>query len=983
MKRWCAIAAIILIAGLTWVISGETSPYIIPFRIIETIQPFSSSANSAGLFLHKPEGGYATVRFDLQGMHSLLTSAAALGSLLTDPGSFVDAPAGPDGVGRAGQWGAGGRFTSSGGLGGVHLPFYGSSVNVYLGTSGFFYTGLAHYEVGPGLTSVIAEDFNGDGVDDLAVSFEGDYGQTAAPGGLGILINQGDGTFAPVMIYTAGMHPSSVAALDLNHDNRLDLAVADSGSGPLYVLMGNGDGTFANAASYATGLDGHLSVTIADLNGDGNADLAASSQDQVSLLFGNGDGSFGASQEFPSGQGPNWYIAAGDLNGDGALDLVTANYFRALAVVMLNNGSGHFQGAGSYAIGYSADSLVLTDVDQDGNLDIVNGTGDARWFGPSVQSIATSIVYGRGDGTFNGVAAVNLKNGVSLLAAADFDGDGKTDVITSGNSDNLAYFHGATGGALQVEPQEIPLPNGASGGVTGDFNGDQRPDLAVYSGYSQGTVSVLLGNGSGFQSPTQTSSGGNQPSGMVTADFDGNGSLDLAVINTDPGNIVILKGGGNGSFTLKNTYTVPAAQALATADFTGDGLPDLAVTEGISGGNGSVHLFRNTGGGAFAAMTPLILGESTNNLTFADVDGDGLQDLVASINGANFTWQIAVLKGAGGGSFADPELLNSDFGPGSLAVQDFDSDGNPDIVVTHCCGQTVPGYYRGISGGNFAPERLFPGGVSPKSVAAAHLDATAPESAPLDLIIGTSEGSILTMPNIHAAFRNRNSASFLAGELAPDMIATGEVADVAPSLVMASTNPWPEELGGVRAEITDSSGATLSMPLYYAATNSASYLIPAATKPGSARIALHTASGATVTEAVSIKLVAPGLYSADSSGSGAAAAFFLRVAGDGSRTQDYIFDVNTRQPVDISLGEASDQIYLILYGTGFRHATEITATVGGRSVPVLGAAAHSVYQGLDQVNIGPLPRNLAGAGLVNIQLVFDGIPANVVTMKVQ
>jgi uncharacterized protein (TIGR03437 family) len=94
---------------------------------------------------------------------------------------------------------------------------------------------------------------------------------------------------------------------------------------------------------------------------------------------------------------------------------------------------------------------------------------------------------------------------------------------------------------------------------------------------------------------------------------------------------------------------------------------------------------------------------------------------------------------------------------------------------------------------------------------------------------------------------------------------------------------------------------------------------------------------------------------------------------------------NSVVPLPINLGSAADQIYLEMYGTGIRNAnvSSVTVTVGGLSVPVLFAGAAPGFAGEDQVNIGPLPRTLAGQGNVNIVLTADGQAANTVNVTIQ
>jgi len=124
------------------------------------------------------------------------------------------------------------------------------------------------------------------------------------------------------------------------------------------------------------------------------------------------------------------------------------------------------------------------------------------------------------------------------------------------------------------------------------------------------------------------------------------------------------------------------------------------------------------------------------------------------------------------------------------------------------------------------------------------------------------------------------------------------------------------------------------------------------------------------------------LFTANSSGSGVAAGLWIRVAPTGVQSWDYLFDKAlppNRVPVPVDLGPAGDQIFLSLYGSGFRGAIASGATVGGMPVPVSAFGAVGVYQGEDFINLGPLPRSLVGRGQVDVVVTFDGKAANTVT----
>ena len=230
-----------------------------------------------------------------------------------------------------------------------------------------------------------------------------------------------------------------------------------------------------------------------------------------------------------------------------------------------------------------------------------------------------------------------------------------------------------------------------------------------------------------------------------------------------------------------------------------------------------------------------------------------------------------------------------------------------------------------------------------------------------------------------------SAASFEAGfGLASESIASGFGDGLAGETAIATSLPLPTVLTGTSVRVTDSTGGFRLAPLFFVSAGQINYLMPEGTAAGLAKVSVERSGQEVASGTVQINSVSPALFSADASGQGPAAASFLRVDSDGSRSQALTFDPDTRVSIPIDLGAEGDQVFLLLFGTGIRGFTsEVGSEVGGESVPVLGALPQGQFVGLDQVNLGPLPRSLSGRGEVDVTLTVDGLPANVVTVNIQ
>ncbi|QQS47372.1 MAG: hypothetical protein IPM66_01530 [Acidobacteriota bacterium] len=235
-----------------------------------------------------------------------------------------------------------------------------------------------------------------------------------------------------------------------------------------------------------------------------------------------------------------------------------------------------------------------------------------------------------------------------------------------------------------------------------------------------------------------------------------------------------------------------------------------------------------------------------------------------------------------------------------------------------------------------------------------------------------------------------SAASYLASGIAPEAIVAGFGVNLASGIAVADTVPLPTSLLGTSVKVKDSQGVERDAPLFFVAPGQINYLVPQGTAQGDAMITVVTNGVTAATGTMTVNQVGPGLISANSNGFGVAAAVVLRVASNGAQTFEPVstFDQGsgTFVPVEIDLGPEGDQIYLILYGTGFRGNSgldEVTVDIDGVSVPVLYASGAPDFIGLDQANLGPLSRTLIGRKLVNIVMTVNGVSANVVQISIK
>ncbi|HMX25992.1 MAG TPA: putative Ig domain-containing protein, partial [Blastocatellia bacterium] len=234
-----------------------------------------------------------------------------------------------------------------------------------------------------------------------------------------------------------------------------------------------------------------------------------------------------------------------------------------------------------------------------------------------------------------------------------------------------------------------------------------------------------------------------------------------------------------------------------------------------------------------------------------------------------------------------------------------------------------------------------------------------------------------------------SAASYRGERLAPEEIVAVFGNGLATSTQVATTLPLPTTLAGTSVKVRDSKGVERPSPLFFVAPTQVNYLLPAGTAEGLATVLITSGDGVVSGSVVEVGNVAPGLFVADASGRGLSAASALLFKADGTQSSQPVarFDTTNSRfvAVPIDLGGESDRVFLSLFGTGLRKRTSlenVRAFIGGIQAPVLFAGEQGGFAGLDQINI-EIPRALAGSGLVDLVLIVDDRPANVVQIHIQ
>ena len=479
--------------------------------------------------------------------------------------------------------------------------------------------------------------------------------------------------------------PLAIANGDFNGDGRMDLVVSPSNnSREIIVLYGRGGSEgFGPPTHFPVGGDPrHLAV--GDLNGDGKPDLVVTLDGFIDPLGGrfvfllnDGTGKLGLPINVSVEGFPTQSVLS-DVNNDGKLDIIAGVFNgtdQGRVVVLLGNGSGFSVAPNSPFSTFSRNSatVVAGDFNEDGKQDLaVPG-----------RIVGIDIWLGDGTGVFNLGPTVVTSSSPQWLTVANFNADGHLDLL----ADDRVVL--GTGTGSFSPPIISPFPENSVLSLAADLNNDTHVD--VVSSGQRGTT-IMLGNGTGNLIRGKSYISGQFIFGStptVTGDFNQDGKIDLAT--TQPNGVAILDGDGTGTFNDALAYhtIAPAMRDIVAADFNNDGKQDFAIVGPSFGGvinviGSAVEVALGDGTGGFTRKSLTNFGTLLLvSVTAADFNGDGKVDLAVTkaVDGNT----IAILLNDGTGGFPIDGLSAPTIPLGGLPISvikagDFNNDTKADLV---------------------------------------------------------------------------------------------------------------------------------------------------------------------------------------------------------------------------------------------------------------------------------------------------------------
>jgi len=569
---------------------------------------------------------------------------------------------------------------------------------------------------------LVAADLNNDGSLDIVTVNQ-------STGTVSVLLGGGEGAFTPPTSFVVAANPMTLVAGDFNGDNRTDLATisvqidpaTQDASSTLSILLGLGTGSFA-AATYTVFAHQHItSLAVGNFNGDTRTDLAigfelqvlggggqyAAQGSYVNILNGLGNGSFqaqAATYSLPAG--PPTRLRTGDLNGDSALDLVVLTGTSSSLLTVLTNANGTFTVGAPIAVGNNATDLLLAQLDSGTVLDAAVLNADA-----TSQML---FLPGLGDGTFGPGQVTTFASVAAPLSftAGDFTGDGTIDIAVADFDANRLYLlDGSSTGTFTLQPTYYSTGDGPLAPMAADFNNDHFTDIALV-GQLIGDVSVFLNlRGSGLASATQAAVA--HQATPLLGDLNGDGNDDVVVLASN-GAILYRQATSPGTFGSalpvndnpnQPGQLMPARHAALVRTATGTAIAAVNTVDDV------LVLYQLQSLGGFTVTSNLFVGPLVTALAAADLNGDGLTDVVVT-NSTN-TAKILIQQPDGSFNALATPTLDVGFLASSIAFIDRGAAGL-DIAVTGFVSGDVTIIRN--NGGSFDEVERFRAGQGPYDV---------------------------------------------------------------------------------------------------------------------------------------------------------------------------------------------------------------------------------------------------------------------------
>ncbi|HEV7571237.1 MAG TPA: FG-GAP-like repeat-containing protein [Thermoanaerobaculia bacterium] len=550
--------------------------------------------------------------------------------------------------------------------------------------------------------SIAMGDVDSDGNVDVVVS--------AYEGLIEVYRGTRDGSFTLRSTKTrAGYGGMNPLLTDLNGDGKLDLITSTACCQTSQTFRGNGDGTFADGVLQPDFLPLLSGIAAGDFNGDGRTDVLASTASltpggrwpdfygRQSLITGRGDGNFNAPSLLSRDGG---VAAVGDFNGDLRTDYVSMGAPTGFAFVHIGKGDGTFTTGATYITGAVSRALSV-DLDGDGKLDIVAAGQDivAVMRGNGDGTFVVNSYVGKPRTLETGLAAT--------LVIADFDGDHHLDVL-AGSDETLTLLHGNGDGSLagyrKAFLETIKTAGAETGSIKGtlgglavaDFNGDGKPEIVSKA---DGLVIIFNRGDGGFGPPLplEVSNGASTtdpsvaviPIAFAAADVNRDGKADIVVMSrrVNPASgypytseVLTYLGNGDGTFhAAKATTFDDFFGNLTLHDMNGDGKLDALIFS-RDFFSGRTRLFLGNGDGTFSL--PIVLPGSPDHI--ADFNGDGLADFIS--NSGFYSSGYKVLLNNGSGRYKEKETVDIPWYRRAIAVGDFNNDGKQDFIDANYTG---------------------------------------------------------------------------------------------------------------------------------------------------------------------------------------------------------------------------------------------------------------------------------------------------------